>query len=469
MLRATGLGLLLCGMIVQGASCAPPNPVVFKHIVIIVQENRTPDNLFGSNPTFEAGVDLATTGINSHGEQIALAGEALTGCYDISHSHESYVKFYHGGKMDGADREPLLSGPDCTLPLNAQFKFVANAHGEVQPYFDIALQYGFANRMFQTNQGPSFPAHQFIFGGTSAPHEDSPLFVVGNVLKSRLNAGCVAPSNQRVRLIDAAGSETSHAPIYPCLDHETIAPLLAQANLSWKYYINTLTEGALWTAPSAINALCGPKKVGKVLRCVSTQYTLHVDKRQAQVLSDIAGCKLPAVSWVIPDAAESDHARINKGTGPAWVASIVNGIGTQAACPGGDDYWKSTAIVITWDDWGGWYDHVPPYHTGGWGGPNNWGAGYTYGSRVPLLIVSAYTQAGYVDNGNHDFGSILHFVEANFGLGRIGPGDYADAWADDLSAFFPLASPRAFTPVATQVKPDYFLTAKRSDMGPDDD
>jgi phospholipase C len=70
-----------------------------------------------------------------------------------------------------------------------------------------------------------------------------------------------------------------------------------------------------------------------------------------------------------------------------------------------------------------------------------------YGFRVPLLVVSAYTPAGYVDNGVHDFGSILRLVEANFGLGLIGPGTYADAYADDLAPFFPLSTPRTFDPI----------------------
>jgi len=453
--------------LLAGSAVAAPAP--FKHIVIIVQENRTPDNLFGSNPQFEPGVDIATTGLNSRGDKISLTATPLVGCYDISHGHNDFVSLYNGGKMNGADREKVERQHGCTLPDNPAFKFIANTHGEVQPYFDIATQYGFANRMFQTNQGPSFPAHQFLLAGTSAPHIDSTLFASGNMRDVHMAAGCVAHPDQRVKLIDAAGSENTVAPIYPCLDHPTIVERLQSAGLSWKYYTNTLQEGSIWTAPVAVYALCGAGMVGKSLQCLSKLYTDHVDSRQAQVLSDIAACNLPSVSWVIPDAADSDHAVINNGTGPSWVASIVNAIGTQAACQNGDVYWDSTAILITWDDWGGWYDHVPPYHTGGWGGSQNWGAGYTYGLRVPLLVVSAYTQAGSVDNANHDFGSILRFVEANYGLGLIGPGFYADAQADNLSGFFTLTSPRSFAPVAAKFGPWYFHTAKRSKVGPDDD
>jgi phospholipase C len=115
------------------------------------------------------------------------------------------------------------------------------------------------------------------------------------------------------------------------------------------------------------------------------------------------------------------------------VASIVNAI-AQSACRNrdGSKYWNSTAILITWDDWGGWYDHqAPPTLSGPQGD-------YQYGFRVPLIVVSAYTPAGYISNHQYDFGSILRFVEVNFGIleGALG---VADARAvNDLTDFFNL-------------------------------
>jgi phospholipase C len=470
-LRYLALSIVLLAAAVCWESAAASDTAPrFTHIIMIVQENRTPDNLFGSNPTFEPGVDLATSGTNSLGKTIPLTGVALAGCYDIAHTHAAFESIYDGGKMDGADNERIKSGGHCKAPADPQFKFVENTDGLLQPYFDLASQYGFANRMFQTNQGPSFPAHQFLFGGTSAPDESSTLFAAENVGHPHLGAGCVAAASQRVKLIDAAGSEKSHKPIYPCFNRPTLADLLNAAGLSWTYYSNTKPEGSIWIAPSALHDICGAtKKIGDHSICTGTEYTKHVDRRQAHILTDIADCKLPNVSWVIPDAAESDHAGINNGTGPAWVASVVNAVGNQPRCGNGDTYWDSTAILITWDDWGGWYDHVPPFHVGGWGGAHNWGAGYIYGLRVPLLVVSAYTKAGYVDNTDHDFGSMLKFVESNFGLGLIGPGYYADAHSDDLSAFFPLGSPRTYKTVPAKWDAQHFLTEPRSDVGPDDD
>jgi len=442
----------------------------FSHIIIVFQENRTPDNLFGSNPTFEPGVDIATSGQNSKGQTVTLKATPIDGCYDVDHSHQAFTTMYNGGKMDGADRQLTTLTSDCRIPLEPAFRFADNSTGVIQPYFDIAKQYGFANRMFQTNQGPSFPAHQFIFGGTSAPTETSRLFAAENMalIGAAGGAGCAAARGQRVAVIDAQGSEASFPPVFPCFDRPTMAELLEAAGLGWRYYLDTQSVRSIWNAPAAIKNICVAQPQGKLPTCTGPDYVANVIPTQAQVLTDIGNCELAKVSWVIPDALDSDHAGVTGTTGPAWVASIVNAVGTQPLCPGGENYWKDTSILITWDDWGGWYDHVPPYHVGGWA-TRHWGEGYTYGFRVPLLVVSAYTPAGYIDNDPHDFGSILSFIEANYGLGRIGPGYYADAFATDLSAFFTLTAPRSFSVIPAKWDASYFLHRPPSNIGPDDD
>ena len=448
------------------ADAAPP----FSHVIIVFQENRTPDNLFGSNPTFEPGVDIATSGTDSTGRTVTLKATPINGCYDVAHTHQAFTAMYDGGKMDGADRQQTTLISDCVVPLEPAFRFSDNSTGVMQPYFDIAKQYGFANRMFQTNQGPSFPAHQFIFGGTSAPTETSRLFAAENMalIGAAGGAGCAAARGQRVAVIDAQGSEASFPPVFPCFDRPTMAELLEAAGLGWRYYLDTQSVRSIWNAPAAIKNICVAQPQGKLPTCTGPDYVANVIPTQAQVLTDIGNCELAKVSWVIPDALDSDHAGVTGTTGPAWVASIVNAVGTQPLCPGGENYWKDTSILITWDDWGGWYDHVPPYHVGGWA-TRHWGEGYTYGFRVPLLVVSAYTPAGYIDNDPHDFGSILSFIEANYGLGRIGPGYYADAFATDLSAFFTLTAPRSFSVIPAKWDASYFLHRPPSNIGPDDD
>jgi phospholipase C len=178
---------------------------------------------------------------------------------------------------------------------------------------------------------------------------------------------------------------------------------------------------------------------------------------QTQILTDIANGQLAQVSWVIPDGNSSDHARANDGTGPSWVASVVNSIGNSP-------YWGNTAIVIAWDDWGGWYDHVAPtvINDG-----VSWGSGYVYGFRVPLIVVSPYAKAGYISHVGHDFGSILKFIETNFNLPSLG---YADAPADNLSDCFDFTqAPIPFQTIPAALDASHFLNDKRPPTDPDDD
>jgi phospholipase C len=172
-------------------------------------------------------------------------------------------------------------------------------------------------------------------------------------------------------------------------------------------------------------------------QCQAPGWAQHVITQPAQVLKDISSGQLAAVSWVIPTGQASDHPATNDGSGPSWVASIVNAIGNSS-------YWSNTVIIITWDDWGGWYDHVPPPKVVNDG--TSWGSGYVYGFRVPLLVVSPYAKAGYVSQVTHDFGSILHFIEGSFGLPSLG---YADARADDLSDCFDFGQSQSPIPFHT--------------------
>jgi phospholipase C len=428
----------------------------FNHIVIIVQENRTPDNLFGSHPHFESGVDIATSGVNSTGTTVPLTSVALAGCYDLGHTHPAFKISYNNGAMNGFDKIAAGGGPlsSCATGPNPQYRYVDNSSGTVQPYFDLATQYGFANRMFQTNQGPSFPAHMFLISGTSAPTTDSDLFA-SEEQGGGSAAGCSSGPSAYVAFIDSDGDESSKG--FPCFDHPTLVDLLEPAGLTWRYYVVSVTS---WNAPSAISALCNAQVIGGQLACTGGEWA-NVILNPATVLTDITNCSLANVAWITPTGQNSDHAISNTGGGPSWVASIVNAIGTSNC-----GYWQNTAILITWDDWGGWYDHVPPPQ---FGQPNGWGISYVYGFRVPLLVVSAYTPAGYVSNANHDFGSLLRFVEINFGLGLIGPGMWADSYADDLMEFFPLTSPRSFNAIPSPFDADHFIKDKEPPTDPDDD
>lgn len=411
-----------------------------QHVVVIFQENRTPDNLFHGLPN----ADIANTGVNSLGQTIPLQPITLANKYDLGHRHVDFTLMYDNGKMDGADKVSACDpGPRC--PSNPQFQYVNPS--EVAPYFQLAEQYTFGDRMFQTNEGPSFPAHQFIISGTSAPTATSNLFAAEN---TNNGTGCAAPSAAWVWMVDPSGTESSK--MYPCFEHPTLTDLLNTAKLSWKYY--TPAPGSIWTGPNAIQHICGPGPSG----CEGGDWVNHVVLQNTQVFADIATGQLPAVSWVIPTGQASDHASINDGTGPSWVASIVNFIG-------GSSYWSNTVVIITWDDWGGWYDHVPPPKVINDG--TSWGSGYVYGFRVPLIVVSPYAKAAYVSHVTHDFGSILKFIEHTFSLPSLG---YADAPADDLSDCFDFTqTPLPFHTIAAPFSAEHFLNDRTPPLDPDDD
>jgi phospholipase C len=432
---------------------------VIEHIVIIFQENRSTDNLFQDPVLVSRGADIANSGMNSLGQTIPLVPIDLGTAgsnpqnYDLSHAHSAFVDMYDGGKMDGPNHgcTPLAQCPPKAHP-NFWLKYVNPS--DVQPYFALAEQYTFGDRMFQTNQGPSFPAHQFIISGTSAPTQTSPLFAAENPVPQS-PAGCIAPLTSRVAMIDATGSETIPAAEYPCFEHPTLTDLLETNGITWRYY--TPTPGSIWSAPDAIEHICQQQTINGTLTCTGPEWTNNVVIPQSQVLVDIASGQLAEVTWIIPDGLSSDHALTNDGTGPSWVASIVNAIGNSS-------YWANTAIIITWDDWGGWYDHVAPkiINDG-----VSWGSGYVYGFRVPLIVVSPYAKAAYISHVTHDFGSILKFIETRFKLPSLG---YADGPADDLSDCFNLTqTPLTFHTIPAPLDAAHFINDKHAPVDPDDD
>ena len=347
-------------------------------------------------------------------------------------------------------------------PANPNFMYVQQS--DVQPYWDMAEQYAFGDRMFQTNQGPSFPAHQFIMGGTSEPAAGSNLFVAENplgVANSSADAGCTAPAAEYVSVIDPTGSETSNATMYPCFEHATFTDNLNTAGITWRYYAPL--AGSIWTAPNAIQHMCAaPMSTACTASDWVNNVSLQTQQDMAPVLTEIAAGQLKQVSWVIPNGPNSDHSGSTGTTGgPSWAASIVNAIGASA-------YWSNTAIIITWDDWGGWYDHVPPPKVVSDG--TSWGSGYVYGFRVPLIVVSPLAKPAYISHTPHDFGSVLKFIEENFDVPALGAG-FADTNAlDDLSDCFDFTqTPIAFKTINAPIKADFFIHDKRPATGPDDD
>ena len=414
----------------------------FKHVVLIVQENRSFDNLFHGYP----GADTADYGFAHDGTHVRLEPVSLRAPYDISNGFQDFIRSFDSGKMDGFDLRAIVRRPHNEIPLKAaQYPNYAYVpHDEIEPYLDLANQYVLADRMFQSNIDQSFAAHLYLIAGQA--------HATVNVPNGR-PWGCDAAPRTRVLTINQKRERDSL--VFPCFDIPTLADQLDGAGLSWAYYaprINTAREwaqarrehrhpefGQLWSSYDAIPG----KRYGP-------DWNINVISPSSRIITDIRSGELANVSWVVPDWKNSDHSLSMSDTGPSWVAAIVNAIGRSK-------YWSDTAILITWDDSGGWYDHVPPPQVDYDG----------LGVRVPLLVISAWAKTSYVSHMQFEFGSMLRFTETVFSLNPMAP---SDTRANDLGDCFEFgALPRPFHTIIAPYSSQGFIKQEASTRPPDDD
>ncbi|HKU82070.1 MAG TPA: alkaline phosphatase family protein [Candidatus Tumulicola sp.] len=387
----------------------------FTHVVILVQENRTFDNLFATFP----GADGTTVG-KTHNGTLALRKANLESAISPNNGYQYWLQDYNGGRMNGFDQVPIGQTPGTYV-----YEYVDPA--QIGPYWSLAKQYVLADHVFQTQGSGSFTAHQdLIAGGTEVDPSDSLID-----FPSRPPWGCDSPSGTVTTLITKTNIYKAYQGPFPCLNYETLRDRLDAQGISWRYYAPQFGQsfgGDLWNAFDAIKAVRDGPEWGR-----------NVVWPETDIFKDIAGDTLPAVSWVIPDYQNSDHPGDDSDTGPSWVAQVVNAIGKSPA-------WKTTAILVVWDDWGGWYDHVAPPGTRTFGG---------LGFRVPLLAISPYAKRGYVSHSQYELGSIVKFVESNWNLPSLGTTDVRAA--DFTGDFFDFAqTPRTFVPIQAKYSRTFF-------------
>jgi phospholipase C len=375
-----------------------------QHVIVIVQENRSFDNLFQGFP----GADTQSYGYDSKGKQVQLKMLSLGAAYDPVHSHHSFVLEFDDGKLDGFDLDAC--SPNC--PKEVEYSYVDPA--DTVPYWQLASQYALADHVLQPNEGPSFPAHIYLVAGQSGSGGNWSVSENPKPSEKSSPLDCLAPPQTLVEQIDMAsfypGREGNKT--FPCVDPPTIFDEMDAAGISWKYYTPGL--GGLWTAPYAIKHLAD-----------NPQDEADVITPETTIFSDIAYHTLSQVSYVIPKHQNSDHpGRGHNDGGPAWVASIVNAVAAD------NYYWPNTAIIVTWDDWGGWFDH---YLSGSGHPAHNRTDPYEYGLRVPLIAIGPYAKSGYISHTVRDSTAILHFIEDVYGLPSLGT---LDAQTDDLFELF---------------------------------
>jgi phospholipase C len=458
------LGITACGGATGGGlPSSLVNPLAgggsgsgyIQHVVVVIQENRSFDDFFATFP----GADGTTGGCMkpppsgsaapyhhrhrgsggcpSGDQYVPLQKVDLVEPCDFGHSYKNVGIDYDGGLMDGFGLEG--AGKICTGKAGTAVYQYVDPY-QIQPYWAIAQQYVLADHTFQTQGSGSFTAHQDLIAGGTIINKARTMSLID--FPSQMPWGCDAPPGTRTSLAFWNGTKIQdeyHKGPFPCMTYSTMRDLLDAKGVTWKYYSPPEPNGtgALWNAFNAIQAVReGP------------EWKTNIANTSA-FFNDVTGGTLPSVSWIVPDDNDSDHPNPHD-TGPSWVASIVNAIGQSS-------YWDSSAVIVVWDDWGGFYDHVPPPKFDHWGG---------LGFRVPMLIVSPYaretssSQPGYISHTQYEFGSILKFVENVWGLGSL---NTTDKRATSISDSFDFTQPpRSFTMIPSKYSRSFFQHEKPS-------
>ena len=353
-----------------------------QHIVFLIKENRSFDMYFGAFP----GADGATTATISTGERMTLRHALDRMPRDIGHDWEDARTAMHGGAMDRFD---MIRGNKRGDMLS----LTQYLRSDIPNYWSYAEHFALADRMFSSLAGPSFPNHLYTVAAQSAGAVNNP---------NSFAWGCDADAATRVDVMSPTGAFSRQ---YPCFDVTTVADRLEAAGVSWGYYAPQAGQhGYIWSVLDAIRHIrMGPLWNSRVFP-------------ESRFVADAASNSLPAVSWLIPDFTDSEHPSVDAfaGTtmnvsacaGENWTVKQINAIMQGPN-------WATTAIVLTWDDFGGFYDHVPPP------GVDTLGLG----PRVPLIVISPYAKEGIVSHTTYEFGSVLQLIENRYDLKALSQRD----------------------------------------------
>jgi phospholipase C len=418
--RLAGIALMAAAVLVAGActssqsSAQPVGIHKIKHIVVIMQENRSFDSYFGTFPgadglpardgTFTACLPNPATRVC---ERPYHDASDVNGGAD--HSHSAALADIHGGKMDGFVTQAESSKRGCgdvqdPACAHSSTPDVMGYHDarEIPNYWAYARNYVLDDHMFEPVTSWSLPAHLYMVSAWSAKCASS--------APASCRTDIVGPYSieKQQRFVDTAIA-TGTAPVSDAWTDITY--LLHKHHVSWGYYVQSGIQPDCADDAST----CAAKAQSYRTPGIWNPLPLFTDVQQNHQLDNIqpaakfvraakAGT-LPAVSWVIPGQANSEHPPASVHRGQAWVTNLVNTIMS------GPD-WASTAIFISWDDWGGFYDHVPPPTVDGNG----------YGLRVPALVISPYAKTGFVDRQTLSHDAYLRFIEDDFlGGARLDP------------------------------------------------
>lgn len=383
-----------------------------RHVVVIVQENRSFDSYFGTFP----GAD----GIPSRDGRfsVCVPDPRSRRCQrpfhdraDVNgggpHDGTASAADVDRGRMDGFVGEAERSAAGCEATENpycgrSAAPDVMGFHDgrDIPNYWTYASRFVLDDHMFSSQASWSLPAHLYLVSEWSA-----------TCTIALDPSSCRNSTNQSPQ--GYALGEPSASNTWPAVhfDWTDLTYLLHRAHVSWRYYLDEGLQPDCPDGEMACQSSVSRVNEPGIWNPLAAFDTVHADHQMGNIVairhlySDAAAGRLPQVAWVIPNADDSEHPPARVSTGQAYVTSIVNAIMRSRD-------WSSTAIFVTWDDWGGFYDHVPPPTVDANG----------YGIRVPALLISPYARRGYIDHQALSFDSFTKFIEDDFlGGQRLDP------------------------------------------------
>jgi phospholipase C len=362
------------------ATCTAGDMSCIQHIVFIMKENRSYDVYFGAYN--QGGANGSTTPHLSNGTTITAPHLYDSTPLDICHDWKCNISDMDFGKMDHFDTDPSCMANGilmCEAQLNAT---------DLPNYYAYASNFVLGDNHFTSLHATSFPNHLYTIAATSGGVISQGILASN---PSKTEVGCRADEGTTAQQIDQNGNI---AALYPCYDILTLGDLLTAGGVSWKSYA---PANIAYNAYNAINHIYNNTTVWNSIYEADTAF-----------VSDVKAGKLPSVSWLVT-LGGNEHPPISTCLGQNWAVQEINAVMQST------QYWvnEPTLIVMNWDDFGGFYDHVPPPYEDMYG----------LGPRAPILIISPFSKPGYVSHVQTESASVLKFIEERFGLPSLGQRD----------------------------------------------
>jgi phospholipase C len=388
-----------------GVTTGPTNPppggkFPIEHIIVVVKENHTFDNYFGSFPG-AVGTQMAQTSTGP----LAVGRPPLQMTRDLCHEHSCALADWNHGAMDHWDLGDSKNASD-------QLAFAQYLEDDIPNYWQYARHFTLADHFFSGMLGPSFPGHMFVLAAQTGWATGNPS---SNSITPLISWGCDDPQGSTQEVLENGSCTTKQ--VAPCFDFPTVVDGLPPA-VTWKFYGSTLPPaiGEVWSMFDGV----------KHIRMSDAWKNNVVDASQFD--GDVDAGTLPSIVFLVDQDLASEHPPFNICSGENWTVGHLNHVMQSPL-------WAKTAILMTWDDFGGWYDHVAPPVQYGCDGQTPYGLGF----RLPLIVVSPYAKAGSIYSRVSQHASIPKFVERVFNLPSLASQDPAaqdGPDTDDLTSAF---------------------------------